>query len=393
MKIAVIELEGHAECLYSFCKIFEDYTPKITIFGTQAIYNELQNAINVAAFEWILQPAEQAIKTFLATQTPLLNQYDVVLLNTVQKQLHQYYTQAIRPPKILRIHNTNTFLNRWSNIRFSASPYALWKDFSYVIRELLLQGEWQQVKKMIQWVDLLTFPTATIEQYALKNSTLAQQKYFPSIPLSCSSFDFIKTTPTNIRYLTITGTIDERRKDYELVVQVFKELLPNIQQPLYLTLLGKPKGPYGQRIINQLHNLSQTYELFQLRTYQKRVPQHEFNTVMQQTDLLLAPIRLNTRYKIYHEQYGYTKISGSESDVIRYGKAAIFPADYPIENEMKTLVKTYGSMQDLSLLLLKFVNNPEAFQTKEAQYYLEKQSPKQLQKQILQHFQHHILKH
>ena len=77
---------------------------------------------------------------------------------------------------------------------------------------------------------------------------------------------------------------------------------------------------------------------------------------MRNTDLLVSPIILDTRYKIYREKYGFTKISGVEADVIRYGVPAIIPSKYPLEENLRHLIDGYDSLESLSDLLLKYIN-------------------------------------
>ena len=366
LKIAVVELEGHAECLYSFCKMFENYSPKIYIFSNKAVYEELKNALNLENFEWQVQENGIAIQDFLEKQLTTINKCHVVLLNTVQKQLHQYYNLTIKPPIIWRIHNANAFLDRKNNMQFQFSPYMLWKDFSYIIRELLIQTESSKIKKMLNFVHFICFPNTIIENHVLQKKHLNESKIFPAIPLSCSLLGFEKTEINKQFNVTITGTIDERRKDYKLVLEAFALLLPKLKRPLQLTFLGQPKGPYGHRIVKAFRELMQKYESFKFVSFQKRVPQDEFNAVMRQTDLLLAPILLQTRYKIYKEQYGLTKISGSASDVIRYMKPAIFPKAYPLNNILKNVIDTYENVEDLAFLLEKKIHQFDFLEEKQA---------------------------
>ncbi|RQP10885.1 MAG: hypothetical protein EAS48_06840 [Chryseobacterium sp.] len=50
---------------------------------------------------------------------------------------------------------------------------------------------------------------------------------------------------------------------------------------------------------------------------------------MMMSDLLWCPIQLRTEFFSIGEIYGKTKMSGNVGDAIRYGKTAVFPAEYP----------------------------------------------------------------
>ncbi len=398
MKIIVIELEGHAECLYSFCKIFEQHQPKITVLSNQAVFEELKNELAIEQnFFWHVKNNTQNNLAFLETHLNTINQQDVVLLNTAQKQVNQYPIHKFKPPIILRIHNVHTFLARWQHLSWPTDFYALWKDFSYVIRELFLQQEWKKVQKFLQHIHFFTFPNHTIEQYVLDHQLLPTSKVFPAIPLACHLPSFQVNNDNHnsntSRHFVVLGTVDRRRKDYQFLLAVWKQLLPQINHSIKLTLLGKPKGPYGQKILQVFQLLAQKHPHFTFQSYQERVVQTEFNKVMQAADVLLAPILLETRYKIYQEQYGYSKISGSLSDVIRYAKPAIFPSAYPIPKEFEAVIDTYTTPEELLSLILNYIHNKEYL--KQKQLLLHQQllpyAPQNLQKAIVKNLKKDLI--
>jgi hypothetical protein len=77
---------------------------------------------------------------------------------------------------------------------------------------------------------------------------------------------------------------------------------------------------------------------------------------MRETDLIISPIVIRTKQGIYGEDYGYTKISGSISDLIHYGKPALIPAAYPLQPALAPLVQTYLDRADFSQKLQQLIS-------------------------------------
>lgn len=352
-KIAVVELEEHGECLNSFCKVFAGYQPKLSIFTNEKVYREIYTPEYEQAFHWEIKKEKESIKAFLSRCQDRLNEHDVILFNTVQKQLSQYDLSQLKVPKILRVHNGNTFLDRNNNIALEWTPYFLWKDFSYFVREYLFGMDWKYMNQLVDSVDYITFPDEQIEAHFIQNKIIPKERIVGYIPLACSSDAYLKSNETAALYLTIPGTIDERRKDYAFFLEVWKELLPKINRKVVLTLLGGAKGAYGKGIQRDFKALENDY--FSCRYFDKRIPQSEFDAVMMQTDLIIAPIRLLSRYKFFKEQYGLTKISGSISDVIRYAKPAIFPEKYPLNENLRQVIMTYADKQSFVEILQQII--------------------------------------
>ena len=138
------------------------------------------------------------------------------------------------------------------------------------------------------------------------------------------------------------------------MLSAWKQIIPKLEKKVELVFLGKIKGIYGKRIVHAFQNLQSNRVTF--KSYLTRVQQLEFNNVMGNTDLLVSPIILNTRYKIYREKYGFTKIAGIETDVIRYGIPAIIPSGYPLDKNLRQVIDGYDTPEGLSELLLKYIN-------------------------------------
>ncbi|MEQ8238812.1 MAG: hypothetical protein RIA69_06350 [Cyclobacteriaceae bacterium] len=155
--------------------------------------------------------------------------------------------------------------------------------------------------------------------------------------------------------ISVIGTVEHKRRDYLALYKAIKMSISQFERPVSLSFLGKLKGSYGNRIKEIFKDLECTN--FQFSYFNKFVPKEEFESYMSQTDFLLLPMKLETRYQIYREQYGMTKISGMEIDMITYQKPVIIPDGYNLPNDLDKFATHYKSVDDLSRLIIEWVNN------------------------------------
>lgn len=354
MKIAIIELDTHSECLYSFCKIFAGSEHHLTIYTKRSIHNEITGESFMRQFEWQIKPQKLSKAKYLRRINNSLNEHDVIFISTIESCYRTYANLDYKALTILRIHNANTWLNRWKSISIRFTPYILYKDFSYFIRIAVFGLDWLHTKRLLEKVDFITLPNKTIQNYVEKRGLMDSGKVAPSFPLAVYDNGTTGDKNKDVVRITVPGAVDQRRRDYQLLLSAWKQIIPKLEKRVELSLLGKTKGGYGRKIVNAFRDLQS--DKFSFKSYLKRLQQLEFNSVMRNSDLLLSPIILDTRYKIYREKYGFTKISGIETDVIRYGIPAIIPSGYPLEGNLKQLIDGYDSLEGLSELLLNYIN-------------------------------------
>ncbi|MBC8526537.1 MAG: glycosyltransferase [Candidatus Cloacimonetes bacterium] len=385
MKIAILELHTHGECLYSFCKAFAGSEHQLTIYVNHSIYQELSGESFIGQFDWKIKKPNVSTCKFLKRNINSINKHEIVFIATVESDFRAYAKINFKPVTILRIHNANTWLNAQKSINISFSPYSLYKDMSYFIRIFLMGLDWYYKNNILHKVDYLTFPSSSISQYVQKQGLTANYKVGSQIPLAVYDSKFLKEPSIDSISITVPGGIDERRRDYKLLLKVWKQIVPEFKKVVQLNFLGKTKGKYGKDIEKAFDYLQTDNFIF--KNFIKRIPQFEFNSVMKKTDILLSPILLDTRYKIYHEKYGYTKIAAIESDIMRYGKPVILHSEYPINKTFAPIIDQYDSSEKLAELLLSYINEDLLFvRTKNIEQLLENYKPEKIRKKIIYFF-------
>lgn len=335
MNIALLELFYHQECLYSLGKALLHSNHNITIFTKESIYSELIKESGFAQFHWVTQPAAKPMKKFWFENSNLLKNQDIIIILTVESNFRLFTKINTRGKVILQIHNANCWLKPFVNIKLKFTPYYLWKDFSYFIRYFILQLDWYYKKRIIENSNFITFPQNRIKDNFSR--LLPPEKILPPLPLAVFNGGKNKSPDSKKIVITIPGHVDIQRRDYYLVLRIWERLLPELGKDIELIFLGRIRRKSGSVLINKFRKLENRN--FRVRCFTDRVPQDEFDLIMQSTDILLSPLIIKTRYKFYREVYGYSKLSAIESDVIRYGKPAIIPDSY--KNDYTTEVFFY----------------------------------------------------
>jgi len=386
--ISVVEFEGHIECLHSFFKIFKhENSIKIAAYISKTLDIEIEELKpQFKNVEFFVKPSSQSIDFFLKKHLNNINKSDYVIFNTLQKQPHLYNLKAIKGTTIIRIHNINTFLNRKKNFKLSWNWYDLYKDFSYFVREYLWAQQVSHFKRLLQETDFIMLPDDSYTNYVIKNNLYPSKKIFPSVAMAVYDSAFAKQLTKNLLTLCITGTIDAKRKDYLLAFEAIKAALPDVLGKLRLILLGAPKGPYGQLVLNKFKSLKA--KNFELVSFNKRIDQATFELYLMQTDVLLAPVAINTRYKFFSEIYGTTKISGSITDMIRYGKPLFLINQYQLSNEFAEVVFLFSNENNLKKLILDVANEDFLLLQKQQKLviFLKKLEAKKISGKTLENF-------
>lgn len=347
MRISILEFDYHAEVLRNTLEILKGSELDLQVFTTEAIWQKVAwpDELKVKT-----KGNQHSLKEFLKSHSEQINQCDLILVNTMASQYKTWAEANFNKPVLLRVHNANSsFAPFKKSYQMIWKPFFLWKDFSHFIRKVLLQQELKYRKAALKKIDHFAFPNELIKDFSQNQYQLSAAQCW-SLPFSfwehrSKSDNLFK----NEFQMSIIGKIDQRNRDYELLVKAIVRLQPQLKAQnlkLKLGLLGKPKGKYGNSIIQALQKLKS--EHFQLHYYQGFVPQTEFEREVYNSQLLIIPTRIKTRFTIYTEWYGKTKISGSVNDVIRYHKPALIDKAYEIPKSIASAFDFYANDQELA---------------------------------------------
>lgn len=358
--LSIIEFDYHAEVLMNSLKILSYLTDyKILLFVSKKVWQQIEpSIIPNNTIEVNIAKNSKEIKTLIKSRLHDINNSQAIFFNTLASNFRFFYSVNFIPPVILRIHNSNTYFNAFRSINPKLTPYFIWKDMSYLILHALLKLDTIYRSKFVRdKVSFFQFPSSITAEYALKNKYLTPNMIFPTVPYVFMKELVSVEKSENTTNIAILGGIDKRRRNYTEVLNAFSALVPELKTPVTLSLVGKPSGNYGAKIIRSFNKLESKF--FKINTFSSFVPQQVFNEITSNADFLIIPTVKETKYKLYKELYGFTKISGSINDMIVYQKPAIVPSFYPLEKSLQNHTESYHDTKSLVVVLKKWVNDTE----------------------------------
>ena len=135
-------------------------------------------------------------------------------------------------------------------------------------------------------------------------------------------------------------------------MEAFKEI--RLHKQVILTLLGKPSGPYGQKIVRQFKSLQRSN--LEIQTYDHFIEQEYFDEMLKQSDFLILPISRYMKVSIFKEINGFTCVSGNVNDMMRFAIPSLISDFYPLDKELKDLTQSFNSATELRRLVESWVN-------------------------------------
>ncbi|MDF1674263.1 MAG: hypothetical protein P1U44_01005 [Vicingaceae bacterium] len=355
MKIAIIEIDYHPEVLKNMCNILDDTFMEITFYTTEKIYKQVNDEHVFEKFNWVYFSEDESLKAFFLYHKENINSSDIVFFNTLASNFRFFSAFEFTGKKILRVHNTNAYFSPANNYFPKWTLFYLFKDVSHIIRKTIFSLDWYYRKKFIETVDYFVFADEKLREYAIDEMLINKEKTLASIPLAHYSECYEKSKKTHEVVVTIPGAIDPRRKDYDMLYNALKIASPKFDAPVKIYFLGKANGKYANFVKRMFKSL-ESKSLF-ISFYKDRVPQSTFSSVLKSTDFLTLPLKIETRYTIYTERYGFTKISGGINDMIHYGKPCVLTSLYPLSNELKQVTGQYSSVNEFAEIMIDWVNN------------------------------------
>lgn len=351
-QLAIIELDYHAEILTALCPLLaNDFN--LLILTTDKIWKKTEIAKTTSGYDVRTKEKKQTYEQFFASCLSALSYCDALYINTIGRGFDCYSKLAVSCPTIVRIHNINATLDPMSHIQIKLRH--ILSDLSYYLRHCLVNQRWRRVLEFINQSDCVLLPSQAILHIAEEKGYLKKTRYYCKKPLP---FAFLDTAVPYCRapdqegqvtVCAILGTVDPDRKDYDVVINAVKAYKQSYDGKLQIKLLGGIRGKRGKKIVESFLSLcDDRFSLFYNTDY---MPKSEFQRQLANVQFLIAPIKQDTRFKIFKEQYGISKMSGAENDVITFQRPAIFSRQYPLQGDLEKVTRTYSDAEGLCTLI------------------------------------------
>jgi glycosyltransferase involved in cell wall biosynthesis len=347
MKIAVIELECHAEVLRSTILLFSklpDY--QLTIFTTPEIVAEAGFTTESSYYlNVILKYSDETDKSFLERNVDRINNNNnYLLINTLQRKFYIYNALNITIPIAIRVHNSHFY---WSEI-FQNKKYRLAK-YKLLLKEIY-KLEILQRKQFLKKVNYFFFPSESTLNYAnQKYPFLKSKAYLFPLNFQNTNSNPIKVKE-NQKTIVIPGKVDPLRKDLDFILSFVKLLHQKpIDFVVNLVFLGVTEGEKATHFMDKIMRCSSNH--FKIVYFKNIVPLEEYSNYIQSCDVVWCPIYIHTVFQLSKEIYGKTKVSGGVNDAINFGKWCFVPTGYLVDTSLHKQVLTYETTRDLYDLL------------------------------------------
>lgn len=314
-KIAYIEIDTHAEIAADFMNLMNDSKEfSVDYYFSQRIKNQIQTN-------------NEAV--FLSDNSMILDQlrskkYDLVIIGTV----HRYF---------------NTFLNITNKYKTAVIVHNL--NFSKASKLDLIKNVFKEdvvYRLKLWWKEGLFYSSKVYRnacQLLVLDKEFVSQEY-QFLPLFYTK-EFAQNKNEKLT-VVIPGGVSQKRRDYQHVLEVIQktERAKNIE----FVFLGKAKG-------EELEAIEKISNQFNITYFKERIPHQDFEMWMKKGDVLWCPIQQQTEFFSQKEVYGKTKMTGNIGDAIKFGKIAVFPANYTsnldfIVPEKENVIEQFYELQN-----------------------------------------------
>jgi hypothetical protein len=343
MHVVIFETE-HFEAVYPVIRLFDCNEHTITIFCYQNTYHQLQHMLGAdfGRYTWIVKPEAENKIRFIYTLFRYTKQHETAIL----------YLNTI----------SNNFLFYGLLVKYSPAKRII--VTAHIINNLFEKGKTDSFKARVrQWGKNYLLPK--VKEFNVIASTLlpALQHFSPLAKIHGVPGGIYEAQPdlqqevlTDTLRLVIPGSIDKKRRDYDSIIQLARQLEAAGINTL-VTLLGKPMGDYGESIIAQINRLPQHYVSF--ITFDTEVAQDKFDQHIRDAHFILSPLVTAAVFDDgIEETYGKTICSGNISDIIRHVKPFILPSHIALEAPLSTAGFTYTDTDMIVAYLKQVVQEP-----------------------------------
>lgn len=263
-------------------------------------------------------------RTLLSELVAKKNNYDKVILVSPE-----YYPDWYEPVTadhdynlVMTLHNLNSILCPQNGISLKSHDFFMKADSYAVIDESIVDG-------------ILNRDDSTRDIYVLP-------------PVFNNKIKTDDNSDKDRICFTITGEVSEKRKNYTEVVDAL-EMCPELLPKIRLTLLGRASSEYAISILERLNAL--TSKGLEIKSFSEFVSEADFEIVMLETDVIIAPTTAETIFRGNSEFYGETKVSGAVGDTIKFAKPALVSKASRMAADFDSSVECYSSSEELAAMI------------------------------------------
>lgn len=349
MNIAIFETE-HFEMIYPLVQLFDPEKNNIVVFTDTLCYRQLPDSFNerMDQCQWVITGTNETKYHFIYRMYKEVKKRNVecLILNTINNNFIFYALLALMLQNVrivAGIHDVNTFFN--------------YKPAMSLRRLVRYLGK----RCLIRIIEEFNVISLTMTIY-LKNKLPAHKKVY-CLPGSIFEEATLKNGAPSLPgplHLVVPGTIDGRRRDYNIVFDLLEQA-NRIPLPVFVVLLGSPYQDYGKAVMERCKQYAATNN--NLKFYQSGViDQSSFDRELNKAHLMFIPCVINTViFDGIPEVYGLSKCSGNLFDVVRHAKPFIIPSQLQVDPFLNNSCIRYKNAGDIIRQLCELYNSSDKY--------------------------------
>ena len=373
IQIGILEYHCHVPDLFTLCKICKTSKTNVTVFTKKNIWNGVLKYLdNAEEYNVIFQDKNENNRKFIRRVETLCNKHNIELLfiQTIFESildLPNFKKFNPRSKVIFSIHSINAWLNNKnliSNIKnIFRKPMHINDESEY---NLFLRP-WYVLDTIISSIYINRYILPRFDGFIVYQSPMI--KYIKSLgynkPVFLIPAGFYdgkerreERKKDNKIIFGVIGKYDEKRRDYDIVLDVFEKIFRKYNDKTSLMLLGRPRGFYGKNVIKKSQNLN--YKWQNIKYFSDFIPYDEYNKLAESVDFLVCPIRMETWGEgVIREIAGITRAGSGPLEAVRFRKPLIVPEKYEMPEEFKSSTLKYKDKKDLYRIVEEIIKNPE----------------------------------
>lgn len=369
--LVVVELHHHSELIRNLAQVIIHAPFTLSLVTTSEVFEKtgLSAADNEGWMSVYLKEQNESVAEFLERSAPVFASADLMYFNTVRHFWRELADSRFSAPAILRVHNIHCDLAPASH--FNRPVVNALSILSHLIRKVWIGGEWRDKKRFLNRINYFMFPNQAITDYVQANSWVEEERILPPV----LPFGFLgdSTEPDDVHKqearsvtIAVTGKVTNSKKDFRLVYLALKRCLDRLDRPVRLILLGNAGGKQAAPILEDFRSLES--DKFSVEYSSDYVPAEEFEEKVQRVDFLVAPIKVDTHFRKYHEVYGKSKMSGIENDILLHRKPSLVISGYDVGSPLDRVVDYFEPDPDsLAESLVRWINE-RVFEQRKAEF-------------------------
>ncbi len=357
-RISLLEFSKHNEIVWSFLKIILSKESQVDVFCNEFVYHQLYDLHDDPRIHWFLKPESQSSSEFITQHRSHLVNRDKLLFTSVPpKDLKMFEDRELARKSSLLIYDLHFYASEFHEINEGVNVLKLIKG--------QLTAERKYIKTAFAHVNQILVASEQIYEYAKQNRINSIDGFLNVLVLDKLKKRKIKK---KLR-IVVPGRISSKRKNYEPIFKALTVLNEStLRKNIKVTFLGLANNKQANQRINEL--AAEMKDHIEIEYFPVFVPQKNFNKIMKKAHFLILPIAEKKESGTVHESYGMSTVSGSLSDMVKYGKPAILPSFYPLDKKLESMTRRYDSEEELVNLMQDWVYN-KSFQKLPVEDYKE----------------------